>query len=572
MKSVFSNTSFKRCQTQTCNGLNIQHPFWIPGLQEPDCGSPGFNISCRENRPLIVINGGGFIIIDIFYSNASFLVAESSVLESNVGECVAPQRNFSVDGTPFGYGPATTDLFFLYNCTTPYDRETYGVDCGSNATGRYSFAVFHLELLQHWNYSAEWCRGPVNAAVEADDLSRLLNITYIDILKRGFVLQWGNHPTTGRRLNLELKIGIGIGAAAISTLIMCVIFSIYHHRHKKYRATSSPASQDCSLYPSMAKDLEKAGVHIFDYHELEEATEHFNPKRELGDGGYGAVYKGKLKDGRDVAVKRLYENHLRRIEQFINEVEILTRLRHKNLVTLYGCTSCHSRELLLAYEFIPNGTLDDHLHGQRTELGALSWSNRLSIAIETSSALAYLHSSDVIHRDVKSSNILIDNGFSVKVADFGLSRLLPTDATHVSTAPQGTPGYVDPEYNEFYQLTEKSDVYSFGVVLMELISSMPAIDFTRKRDEINLSTMAVKKIQDHALVDLVDPHLGFESDHKVRSMIGAVAELAFQCLQIGRDMRPNMQHVVDALRGIQNKDYTTDVMDIPADYTQMLED
>lgn len=348
------------------------------------------------------------------------------------------------------------------------------------------------------------------------------------------------------------------------TLIICVIFSIYHHKYKRNHGTSSQAS---SPYPSMSKDLEKAGVHIFHYKELEQATDHFNPKRELGDGGYGAVFKGKLKDGRDVAVKRLYEHHYRRIEQFMNEVEIVTRLRHKNLVTLYGCTTCHSRELLLVYEYIPRGTLADHLHGQRAEPGALSWRCRLSIAMETAGALAYLHSLGVVHRDVKSSNILIDNGFCAKVADFGLSRLLPTDATHVSTGPQGTLGYVDPEYNELYQLTEKSDVYSFGVVLIELISSKPAIDLSRKREEINLSTMAVKKIQDHAVVDLVDPDLGFESDDKVRRMIMGVAELAFQCLQIERDLRPHMQDVVNVLKEFQS----TDVMDIPVDYAQMLE-
>lgn len=346
---------------------------------------------------------------------------------------------------------------------------------------------------------------------------------------------------------------------------MCIIFFVYHRRYKKRYVSSSLVSHGSSSYPSLAKDLEKAGIHIFDYHELEEVTDHFDPKRELGDGGYGAVYEGKLKDGRLVAVKRLYETHYRRVEQFINEVEILTHLKHQNLVSLYGCTSHYSRELLLVYEYIPNGTLADHLHGSRSKPGSLSWTTRLNIAIETASALSYLHASGVIHRDIKSTNILLDNNFIVKVADFGLSRVLPADVTHVSTGPQGTPGYVDPEYSEFYQLTGKSDVYSFGVVLVELISSKPAIDITRHRHEINLSTMAINKIRNHALDELVDSHVGFDSDYKVRAMIVGVAELAFRCLQNGRDMRPDMEDVVNVLQEIKNKDYSTDVMDIPPD-------
>lgn len=239
----------------------------------------------------------------------------------------------------------------------------------------------------------------------------------------------------------------------------------------------------------------------------------------------------------------------------MNEIAILTRLRHPNLVSLYGCTSRHSRELVLVYEYVPNGTVADHLHGEFAKPGALPWLTRMKIAVETASALKYLHASDIIHRDVKTNNILLDKNFCVKVADFGLSRLFPTDVSHVSTAPQGTPGYVDPEYHECYQLTGKSDVFSFGVVLIELISSMPAVDITRHRQEINLSNMAINKIQNHTLHELVDQSLGFQSDYTIQRMITAVAELAFQCLQYVKDMRPSMEEVLKELQEIQNKDY-----------------
>lgn len=263
-------------------------------------------------------------------------------------------------------------------------------------------------------------------------------------------------------------------------------------------------------------------------------------------------HPGKLKDGREVAVKRLYENNYKRVEQFMNEVEILTRLRHKNLVSLFGCTSRYSQGLLLVYEFVPNGTLADQLHGDRAKHGLLTWPIRMNIAIETASALAYLHASDIIHRDVKTNNILLDSNFCVKVADFGLSRLFPLDVTHVSTAPQGTPGYVDPEYHQCYQLTDKSDVYSFGVVLIELISSMPAVDMNRHRHEINLANLAINKIQKCAFDELIDPCLGFESDEEVKRMTTSVAELAFLCLQQNKELRPSMEEVLAELQRIKS--------------------
>lgn len=268
-----------------------------------------------------------------------------------------------------------------------------------------------------------------------------------------------------------------------------------------------------------------------------------------------------LKDGRAVAVKRLYERSLKRVEQFKNEIEILKSLKHPNLVILYGCTSRHSRELLLVYEYISNGTLADHLHGDRAAPRPICWPVRLNVAIQTASALSFLHESGIIHRDVKTTNILLDEDYTVKVADFGLSRLFPMDKTHISTAPQGTPGYVDPEYYQCYRLNEKSDVYSFGVVLTELISSKEAVDITRHRHDINLANMAVSKIQNNAVHELVDPSLGFAKDPEVRRKMMAVAELAFRCLQQEREVRPSMDEIVEVLKGIKGEE-EQDVVDI----------
>ncbi|XP_028120723.1 LEAF RUST 10 DISEASE-RESISTANCE LOCUS RECEPTOR-LIKE PROTEIN KINASE-like 1.1 isoform X2 [Camellia sinensis] len=348
-------------------------------------------------------------------------------------------------------------------------------------------------------------------------------------------------------------------AAALPGGVICLLIFIISCRKKWDYISSCFVSRKTSSNPSSKDDIEGGtiffGVHVFSYTELEEATNNFDPFQELGDGGFGTVYHGKLRDGREVAVKRLYEHNYKRVTQFINEVQILTCLRHRNLVSLYGCTSRHSRELLLVYEYIPNGTVADHLHGDRAKNASLTWPVRMNIAIETASALTYLHASDIIHRDIKTNNILLDNNFCVKVADFGLSRLFPTDVTHVSTAPQGTPGYVDPEYHQCYQLTDKSDVYSFGVVLIELISSLRAVDIRRHGHEINLADLATNRIQNRAFDELIDPFLGFDSDSLIERMTTLVAELAFQCLQREKEMRPTMDEVLEALKEIQEYKY-----------------
>ncbi|MED6144000.1 hypothetical protein PIB30_011244 [Stylosanthes scabra] len=359
-------------------------------------------------------------------------------------------------------------------------------------------------------------------------------------------------------------IGLSTGFAAmiiIALAQLCAILLLYKRRHNSsgYQGklwNMYSRSPNSNTNPKLESGNVYFGIPLFSYEELQDATNNFDQTKELGEGGFGTVYYGKLRDGREVAVKRLFERNYKPVESFINEIQILTRLRHTNLVSLYGCTSRHSRELLLVYEYIPNGTLSYHLRLRRgdntsTASSLLPWPVRMKIAIETASALAYLHACGIIHRDVKTSNILLDNNFGVKVADFGLSRLFPNNVSHVSTAPQGTPGYVDPEYRLCYQLTNKSDVYSFGVVLVELISALPAVDVNRERDDIKLANVAVRKFKKGEFWELVDPSLEIQLDYVSRRMIILVAKLAFQCLQGENDLRPSMAEVLEALQRIE---------------------
>ncbi|XP_019457854.1 PREDICTED: LEAF RUST 10 DISEASE-RESISTANCE LOCUS RECEPTOR-LIKE PROTEIN KINASE-like 1.2 isoform X3 [Lupinus angustifolius] len=524
--------------------------------------------------------------------------------------CPRAKNNISLETFPLVYSPLDLNISFYFNCSSSYTSSVDPISCLKNSERKQSFVYFSENETDDYDWHA-YCQEKIVVTVLKNDheiQSGGLITGFGAAMNNGFVLDWmkagecaecegsggfcGYNQTNKHSMcickddsivvksckkenpwNWKRKLAIGVSAAVFGALVVFLAMYLYQRR-KKNRYTMSYVSQSFTASdPSLLKDAEKGsqyfGVHVFTYDELEEATNNFDSARELGDGGFGTVYYGQLHDGRRVAVKRLYENNYKRVEQFMNEVEILTRLRHPNLVSLFGCTSRHSRELLLVYEYISNGTVADHLHGRKTKPGALPWHIRMNIAVDTASALKYLHASEIIHRDVKTNNILLDDHFCVKVADFGLSRLFPTHATHISTAPQGTPGYVDPEYHECYQLTSKSDVYSFGVMLIELISSLPAVDITRHRHEINLSNMAINKIQNQALHELVDPALGFESDFKVRKMINAVAELAFRCLQSSKDMRPTMEEVVDTLLDIQSdgkhKKSQPEVLDISAD-------
>ncbi|XP_016451386.2 LEAF RUST 10 DISEASE-RESISTANCE LOCUS RECEPTOR-LIKE PROTEIN KINASE-like 1.2 isoform X2 [Nicotiana tabacum] len=590
--------SYAYCPKHNCSGVEVSYPFWrldnYNATAPQYCGYPGFGISCSISHsqpyPILHLPGDAFYVKNIDYETNSLTLVDIDVFDV---PCPRARHNLTLEHLPLDYSDSDLKLTFYFNCTKSLPQ-AYPAECLIKSGGKASyFYVGEISEPEDLNWIGI-CEEKVVATVT--ERGSFQNNDWIGgfggAMGEGFVLDWRsasecgkcedshgrcgfNNSTQnllcfckdgtvkfdhckGNKRDIRVKAAVGVSAAALTAFVACVFFFLYRRRQKKSDAGSSLISSSILSYPSSIADPEKAshyfGIPVFDYNELQEATSNFDSNKELGEGGFGTVYKGKLRDGRVVAVKRLYENNYKRVEQFRNEVKLLTRLHHRNLVTLYGCTSRHSRELLLVYEYIPNGTVADHLHGEHTKPGSLSWNTRMSIAVETASALTYLHNSDVIHRDVKTNNILLDNNFCVKVADFGLSRLFPTDATHVSTAPQGTPGYVDPQYHECYQLTSKSDVYSFGVVLIELISSLPAVDISRHRYEINLSNMAINKIQSNALHELADPSLGFDSNEKVKWMITAVAELAFQCLQNDRDLRPSMQEVLKSLLGIQSMD------------------
>ncbi|GLJ21463.1 hypothetical protein SUGI_0395930 [Cryptomeria japonica] len=328
--------------------------------------------------------------------------------------------------------------------------------------------------------------------------------------------------------------------------------------HSRKASTESPNEK----YSSNRGSNANIAAHTFRFRELATATNNFRPEYLLGEGGFGRVYKGRLEStGEIVAIKQLDRNGHQGNREFLVEVLMLSLLHHPNLVTLIGyCADGDQR--LLVYEFMPLGSLEDHLFNISPDKKPLGWHTRMRIAAGAARGLEHLHDKanpPVIYRDFKSANILLGEGYHPKLSDFGLAKLGPVgDKTHVSTRVMGTYGYCAPEYAMTGQLTLKSDVYSFGVVLLELITGRKAIDNLRPHQEHNLVKWAHSLFKDRKMFpQMADPLL--EGRYPARGLYQALA-IAAMCIQDQASTRPLIGDVVTALTYLatQTDDYSID--------------
>ncbi|KAG6530765.1 probable serine/threonine-protein kinase At1g01540 [Zingiber officinale] len=309
----------------------------------------------------------------------------------------------------------------------------------------------------------------------------------------------------------------------------------------------SGESRSVDQAPASVPEVSHLGWgHWYTLRELEVATDSFSDENVIGEGGYGIVYHGVLEDGTQIAVKNLLNNRGQAEKEFKVEVEAIGRVRHKNLVRLLGyCAEGEHR--MLVYEYIDNGNLEQWLHGDVGPSSPLTWDIRMNIIIGTAKGLLYLHEGlepKVVHRDIKSSNILLDKQWIPKVSDFGLAKLLGSGRTYVTTRVMGTFGYVAPEYASTGMLNESSDVYSFGILIMEIISGRTPVDYSRPPGEVNLVEWLKIMVSNRNSEGVLDPKIPEKPSSRAlkRTLL-----VALRCVDPDSRKRPKMGHVIHML-------------------------
>ncbi|KAL3716460.1 hypothetical protein ACJRO7_008113 [Eucalyptus globulus] len=599
---------FRQCSTQktcpSCGSMSIPYPL----STSPACGNPDYSLHCDAGSQKLyfnALNGSSYLVIRIIASSQRMVVQPSPWISNScvTRDALVSEGLWLNQTLPFNVTSSNTIFFFNcsprllvspLNCTSSSLCHRYlessghmdkarAAQCASDlepcctfvaggmpsaykirlhSSGCRAFrSILHLDPLKppnQWEEGLEvqWATPPEPLCRSQQDCSPnskcsgvapdgplrcLCNKGYFRDRTLGTCLKTKKHTYS----TLAIKISIGVICFLCLTIVAATITLRKSYRLSN-RAKLAKAREEMLKSSNCGKS-----ARMFSLKELKKATSNFSRDRFLGSGGFGEVYRGELPDGTLVAIKSAKVGNTKSTQQVLNEVGILSQVNHKNLVKPLGC--CIEADVpLMVYEYIANGTLHDHLHGKRSTF--LDWMTRLKIALQTAEALTYLHSAaytPIYHRDVKSTNILLDNDFNVKVADFGLSRFAQPGLSHVSTCAQGTLGYLDPEYYRNYQLTDKSDVYSFGIVLLELLTSQKAIDFTRNEDDVNLAIFVSQRAKNGDLMGVIDRKLLVtEPSTDILNSVKLFSELAFACLGDKKQDRPSMNDVVKELQCI----------------------
>ena len=428
-------------------------------------------------------------------------------------------------------------LVFSININNKTAESAADVIKWSGGKGRATYQDYLTDFSNASGDEKLWVSLHPSSESDPDYLDAILN--GLEILKvSNSTLASPNPPfknTVMKKENGYKVIRVAVGGAALLMAVVCVV--LYQRKKRRVYGIEKSTSPNTSAA--------KQGLcRRFTLAEIKHATGSFDEVNLIGEGGFGKVYRGVIDGEGNVAVKRSNPSSEQGVNEFQTEVEMLSKLRHRHLVSLIGCCEEES-ELCLIYEYISRGTLREHLYDTKQPL---SWKQRLEVCVGAAKGLEYLHSGikfPIYHRDIKSSNILLDEIWEAKVSDFGLSKTGPnTNNGHVTTAVKGTPGYIDPEYFKKQHLTEKSDVYSFGIVLLEVLCARPVINPSLAKEEVSLADWFLNCMKTGLVKNIIDSSIKEEIDPECLKKFTSIAE---KCLAKEGQERPSMGEVLWSL-------------------------
>ncbi|KAJ8626334.1 hypothetical protein MRB53_019641 [Persea americana] len=416
----------------------------------------------------------------------------------------------------------------------------------SRLTNGFRSAPYYIDFIVNSDHSEH-----IKVSVGPTDQGKNAFLNGVEIMKVYAAPGSVSHSNSKKptRVLIGLASGGGLVLICVVVVVCLLVFNCIKQMKQKPKPRGSLLGSPLSVYRESTDSRTEVyrsphlnlGL-VLSFAELQSATNNFDMGLLIGSGGFGNVYEGVLREGTKVAVKRCRHDSSQGLHEFLAEIRLLSKIYHRHLVSLIGYCEENS-EMILVYEFMDNGTLRNHLYGE--DLPCLSWKQRLEICIGSARGIHYLHTCSaqgIVHRDVKSANILLDQKYLAKVADFGLSRSVPNDHSNVlSTNVKGSFGYLDPEYFKRHHLTQKSDVYSFGVVLVEVLCAKPVIDLSLPREEVNLTEWALGFQKKGLLMEIIDPRLkGTVNPNSLRKF----GETAEKCLAEYGDDRPTMGEVL----------------------------
>ncbi|KAJ9181484.1 hypothetical protein P3X46_009611 [Hevea brasiliensis] len=599
----FGHYCYPQKTCPNCGSIEVPYPL----STNPNCGDPNYRLRCDPQSQKLyfdTLNGSSYLVLRIMASFQRMVVQPSPWVS---GTCVTQDMLVSEGlwlNQTLPFNVTTSNTIFLFNCSprlfvsplncTPsslchsflessgHVNKNRSLQCSSSLNPCCTFiaggmpSAYKIRLhssgckafrsilnldperpVSQWEEGLEiqWasplepiCKTQLDCSGASKCLPAGTNSLFRCLCNKGYHWDHGHGSCQKKKSSRKASLGLKVSIGVVSFLSLAAVMGVVILRKSTHatQAKLARAREDMLKSSNVGKT-----ARMFQLKDIKKATNSFSKDRFLGSGGFGEVYKGELQDGTVVAIKLAKVGNVKSTQQVLNEVGILSQINHKNLVKLLGCC-IEGEEPLMIYEYISNGTLHELLHGNSSTF--LDWRTRLRIALQTAEALAYLHSgvyTPIYHRDVKSSNILLDDDFNAKVADFGLSRLARPGLSHVSTCAQGTLGYLDPEYYRNYQLTDKSDVYSYGVMLLELLTSQKAIDFSRDQDDVNLAIYVSQQAKNGTIMEVTDQRLlGKHPSGNILTSIKLFSELAFACLRERKADRPSMKDVVQQLECI----------------------